>query len=107
MQLLLVTLMPFSTVLLARHGEHGPSVWIYSANLIGSGCLSLVAAASTLARGARIPSAETIDIAVLVSTAVLAALVSLFSPSLAIRCYVPNAGAPLLVAGPPARGGPP
>jgi uncharacterized membrane protein len=95
--LFLVTLMPFSTVLLARYGDFWPSFWVYSANLVASGCLNLWGAhLAARRRGEWVPAAEKIDTGVLVATALLAAAVSLVSPPLAIFAYVLNAAGPLL-----------
>ncbi|HZZ66785.1 MAG TPA: TMEM175 family protein [Phenylobacterium sp.] len=35
MHLFLVTMMPFSTLMIGRFGSHAPALWLYTANLVG------------------------------------------------------------------------
>ena len=43
MHLFLVTMMPFSTLMIGRFGSHAPALWIYTANLVGLSLTSWLA----------------------------------------------------------------
>ena len=94
--LLFVTLLPFSMLAVSRYDVAG-AVWVYGSNLILLGVTALL-----VARAARRDSgrAETddgrVELGLLIVSAVLSMIASLWSPDYAMLLYLLNFAAPLV-----------
>lgn len=94
--LFFVTIMPFATTLVARYGDYWPSIWVYAANMIAAGCVSLGAAHLTAKEGGKpLTFEERLDIWVLIVAAALSAALSPFIGSSALYAYGLNLLAPV------------
>ncbi len=93
--LFFITLVPFTTMVLGRHVDYAPAVWLYAANMILS--------ALVLLRMHRLPDAWTVaesdrvaDLGLLIVSALLSVGISLVSPNHAMFAYFLNAASPLV-----------
>jgi uncharacterized membrane protein len=96
--LFLVTLMPFSTMLVARLGDYWPSIWVYAANMVAAGFLSLwTSSLSAKEAGITVSPAEKIDTWVLIVAGLLSAATGLVAPDWAMAPYALNFFTPLIL----------
>lgn len=96
LHLLSVTFLPFSMLAVGRY-DVPAAVWIYGANMI---LLSLSAIAISLiaerdSGRARVPSGR-VELAILIASAVLSMVTSLFAPDCAMLLYLLNLASPLV-----------
>jgi len=94
--MLLITCVPFTTFVLGRYSGLAPAIWLYAGNttLIGLAGMQLVPAHESQAPG--MPMHRRFSPLLLVATSVLAVLVSLVSPKLAIWVFFLTPAAPAL-----------
>jgi uncharacterized membrane protein len=95
LHLLSVTFLPFSMLAVGRY-DVSPSVWIYGANMI---LLAVTAIAISLAAErdsgrARVPNGR-VELGILIVSAVLSIIASLFAPDYAMLLYLLNLASPL------------
>ena len=95
--LMFIAVLPFSTMLIGRWGDFPAAVWVYSANM----ALSAVAAIGVSATAERLTGkrpAETgrFGLLVLMATAVLSIIISLWSTRWAMAAYAGNLLTPFL-----------
>ena len=98
LHLFLITCLPFSTMLIGRYSELAPSVWVYAANL---GLAALVAIRLNAIADRENWYTEglhqgTASLWLLLASAVLSVIISLFDPSWAMLAYLLNFASPLL-----------
>jgi uncharacterized membrane protein len=75
MHLFLVTMMPFSTLMIGRFGSHAPALWLYTANLVGlSATLWMASRSATEAERAEVEDNKMGLIMLLIASAVVVAL---------------------------------
>ena len=92
--LLSVTFMPFSMLAVGRY-DVAAAIWIYGANMI---LLALSALAISLIAerdSARVPSGR-VELAILIVSAVLSMIASLWSPDNAMLFYLLNLASPVV-----------
>jgi len=93
--LFFITVVPFSTMVIGRHVDFAPAVWLYAANMI--------LPALVLLRIQSLPDAWTtsdpeykVDLGLLIFSALVSVGISFVSPSHAMWAYILNAASPLL-----------
>jgi uncharacterized membrane protein len=86
--LFFITCMPFSTMVMGRHIDLAPAVWLYAANtILAAGAAWWLVRASQAEEDTGQASAANVTLPALIGIAVLSAGVSLFSPRLALWTY--------------------
>jgi uncharacterized membrane protein len=105
LNLLLVTLVPFSTIVLGRYASLAPSIWLYSANLAGmaicSWGLSIAAPAAEREQRGDSPT----GLIVFLFSAALAAVLSVLNTPWACAAFLINGLTPLAERAFPRRDG--
>lgn len=95
MHLFLVTLIPFSTMLVGSYGDMWPVIWVYGVNTALSAVASARATALLKREEGLEPQRPDLGLVVLIGSAVLSVAISLVSPSLAMLAYLLNLVAPM------------
>lgn len=89
--LLFVTMVPFSSALVGRYGDFPPAVWIYAANMVALGTLSIplhrLEVPQTLRSHARLGERRMM---LFIGSALASVAVSLVAPSYAMLTYLLN-----------------
>lgn len=89
LHLFLITLVPFTTVVMARYTPLAPAIWLYAANIVLMGLVAM--RMITLADRGRDTSLENyIGLIVLIAAALLTVVASLFVPKWALFGYLLN-----------------
>src|SRR6266699_2145176 len=86
--LFFITCMPFSTMVVGRHVDFAPAVWLYAANtILAAGAAWWLVRASEAEEDTGQASEAKVALTALIGIAVLSAGVGLFSPRLAMGTY--------------------
>src|SRR6266567_145089 len=86
--LFFITCMPFSTMVVGRHVDFAPAVWLYAANtILAAGAAWWLVRASEAEDDTGQASEAKVALPALIGIAVLSASVGLFSPRLAMGTY--------------------
>jgi uncharacterized membrane protein len=86
--LFFITCMPFSTMVVGRHVDFAPAVWLYAANtILAAGAAWWLVRASEAEEDTGQASEANVALPALIFIAVLSAGVGLFSPRLAMGTY--------------------
>src|SRR6266702_1040961 len=86
--LFFITCMPFSTMVVGRHVDFAPAVWLYAANtILAAGAAWWLVRASEAEEDTGQASEAKVALPALIGIAVLSAGVGLFSPRLAMGTY--------------------
>ena len=91
--LFFITVVPFSTMVVGRHVDLAPAIWLYAANMILPALVLLRIQWLPDAQKADRPE-RSIDIAVLILSALVSVGISFVSPGHAMWAYLLNAAAP-------------
>lgn len=94
--LFLVTLIPFSTMLVGSYGDMWPVIWVYGVNTALSAVASLRATALLRREEGWERQPPDAGLMVLICSAVLSVAISLVSPSLAMLAYLLNLATPIV-----------
>jgi uncharacterized membrane protein len=100
LHLLLITCMPFSTMMIGRYDDFALAVWIYAANMALGGfvAMRLVVIAAHEA-GRKVTQQDGIDaLWLLIASTVLSVAISFYSPSQALLAYLINFARPWLAS---------
>jgi uncharacterized membrane protein len=89
--LMFIAILPFSTMLIGRWGDYEAAVWVYSANMALS-AFAAIAVSVTAERltGKRPAETGRFGLLVLMATAVLSIVISVWSPRWAMAAYAGN-----------------
>jgi uncharacterized membrane protein len=95
--LLLITCVPFTTIVLGRFSNLAPAVWLYAGNaaLLGIVSFAMMANIPDLVPGPELRDRR-LSLAVLIASSLLMVVVSLFDPRYALWAFTLNLAAPLL-----------
>lgn len=95
--LLLITCVPFSTIVVGRFGNLAPAIWVYAGNtaLIAIVSFFLLARTPGLERGAELHDRQ-ISLAILMATSLIMILASFFDSRHALWVLALNLAAPLI-----------
>ncbi len=95
LHLFFITCIPFSTMVVGRYVDFAPAIWLYAANTILSALAPLRMQWLAGGRAAGRPD-RSIELAVLISSALLSVGISFVSPGHAMWAYLLNAATPWL-----------
>ena len=91
LHLLLITLVPFTTMLIGRYPTLAPAVWFYAANTIGFALAALRMVTLTEHHASEERKIEDrIGLGMLIASSVVAVLISLFEPKYALLGFLAN-----------------
>ena len=93
--LLLITCVPFTTIVVGRFANLAPAIWLYAGNmaLLGVGALGLLAHTTGIERDQFLRERQ-VSLAILIGSSVLAIAGSFISPRNALLALALNAAAP-------------
>jgi uncharacterized membrane protein len=93
--LLLITLVPFSTVVVSRYGEFAPAIWLYAGNTVLAALIAMrLAALAAPHVGAEDAFERRIGLLVVIILSLLVMAVSVVQPKHAMWIYLLNIFAP-------------
>jgi uncharacterized membrane protein len=90
LNLLLITCVPFSTMLVGRYGDVPIAIWIYAANLGLNGVTALIMMMSMAEAHSGGGTERRGGLIVLIASTILAAVIALFAPRFALWALVLN-----------------
>lgn len=88
--LLLITLVPFTTMLIGRYIAFAPAIWLYAANTIAFALVAMRMMALTEPEHAKAHLDDRLGLLVLIAASVLTIVASLFLPKYAMLFYLGN-----------------
>ena len=93
--LLLITCVPFTTIVVGRFANLAPAIWLYAGNtaLLGVGALGLLAHTTDVERDQFLRERQ-VSLAILIGSSLLAIAWSFFSPRQALLSLALNVAAP-------------
>lgn len=95
--LLLITCVPFSTIVIGRFVHLAPAVWLYALNMILIAAVGLRLLALTEVESSEHRSDRKLSLAILIASSALAIAWSFIDPGKAMWAFVLNLGSPMLV----------
>jgi uncharacterized membrane protein len=90
LHLLLITLVPFTTMVLGRHINFAPATWLYAANTIAFALVAIRMTSLTEPEHARAHLDDRIGLLVLIGASLLTVAASFFVPQYAMLFYLTN-----------------
>jgi uncharacterized membrane protein len=90
LHLLLITLVPFTTMLVGRYVALAPAVWLYAANTIAFALVAIRMISLTEPEHARAHLEDRLGLIVLIGASLLAVAISLFRPQYAMLGFLAN-----------------
>jgi uncharacterized membrane protein len=90
LHLLLITLVPFTTMVMGRHINFAPATWLYAANTIAFALVALRMISLTEPEHARAHLDDRLGLIVLIGASLLTVAASFFTPQYAMLFYLAN-----------------
>jgi uncharacterized membrane protein len=90
LHLLLITLVPFTTMVMGRHINFAPSTWLYAANTIAFALVAIRMISLTEPEHARAHLDDRLGLLVLIGASLLTIAASFFTPQYAMLFYLAN-----------------
>jgi uncharacterized membrane protein len=90
LHLLLITLVPFTTMVMGRHINYAPATWLYAANTIAFALVAIRMISLTEPEHARAHLDDRLGLIVLIGASLLTIAASFFTPQYAMLFYLTN-----------------
>jgi uncharacterized membrane protein len=90
LHLLLITLVPFTTMVMGRHINFAPATWLYAANTIAFALVALRMISLTQPEHARAHLDDRLGLIVLIAASLLTIAASFYTPQYAMLFYLAN-----------------
>ena len=90
LHLLLITLVPFTTMVMGRHINFAPATWLYAANTIAFALVAIRMISLTEPEHARAHLDDRLGLIVLIGASLLTVAASFFTPQYAMLFYLAN-----------------